>query len=129
MRGDLIVYLEQPQLGRRQPCKCVVYVAGENLPRRPIVQFDEVAFGMLHDFHAMACRAYNKKNGTVRQEFRSSYRAEMPLHAKRGGTAAPGPDSGEHARHRRQVTNVPVEHAEERNDGGLISGDAEEIAH
>jgi hypothetical protein len=36
---------------------------------------------------------------------------------------------GDHARHRRQVTNVPVDHAEERNDGGLISGDAEEIAH
>src|SRR3981189_234842 len=55
MRGDLIVYLEQTQLGRRQPCKGVVYIAGENLPRRSIVQFDDVAFGMLHDFHATAC--------------------------------------------------------------------------
>jgi hypothetical protein len=61
MRGDLIVCPEQPQLGRRQPCKCVVYVAGENLPRRPIVQFDEVAFGMLHVFHAMAYREHNEQ--------------------------------------------------------------------
>jgi hypothetical protein len=39
----------------------VVYVAGENLPRRSIVQFDEVAFGMLQNFHAMACREHNKQ--------------------------------------------------------------------
>src|SRR5258707_15712721 len=61
LRCDLIVYLEQPQLGRRQPCKCVVNVAGENLPRRPIVQFDEGAFGVLHDFHAMPGCEHNDK--------------------------------------------------------------------
>jgi hypothetical protein len=61
MRGDLIVYLEHPQLGRRQPCKSVVYIAREDLPRRSIVQFDDVAFGMLHDSHAMACRKHNKR--------------------------------------------------------------------
>ena len=59
MRGDLIVYFEQPQLGRRQLCKGVVYIAGENLPRRSIVQFDDVAFGMLHDFHAVPCREHS----------------------------------------------------------------------
>ena len=61
MRGDLIAYLEQPQLGGRQPCKCAVYVAGENLPCRSIVQFDDVTFGMLHDSHTMACRKHNKR--------------------------------------------------------------------
>jgi len=61
MRGDLIVYLEQPQLGRRQPCKRVVYIAGENLPRRPVIQFDEMAFGVLQDFHAVALSRTQRK--------------------------------------------------------------------
>jgi hypothetical protein len=69
MRSDLIVYLEQPQLGRRQPRKCVVYVAGENLPRRSIVQFDDVAFGMLHDSHALTCRNPTNEKGGARREF------------------------------------------------------------
>ena len=36
---------------------------------------------------------------------------------------------GEDARHWRQVADVAVDHAKERNDGGLIRGDAVEIAH
>jgi hypothetical protein len=34
---------------------------GKILPRRPIVQFDEVAFGVLHVFHAMAYREHNEQ--------------------------------------------------------------------
>jgi hypothetical protein len=127
MRGDLIVYLEQPQLGRRQPCKCVVYVAGENLPRRPIVQFDEVAFGMLHDFHAMACRAYNKK--TVLFAKSSDPRTALKCRSTRNAAVQPrrGRIVGEHARHRRQVTNVPVDHPKDRDDRSLVRGDRIEI--
>jgi hypothetical protein len=36
---------------------------------------------------------------------------------------------GKDARHRWQVADVAVDHAEERDDGGLVSGDAVEIAH
>jgi hypothetical protein len=38
---------------------------------------------------------------------------------------------GEHAyaRHRRQVADVAIDHAEERADGLLVGGDAVEIAH
>jgi hypothetical protein len=86
MRGDLIVYLEQAQFGRRQPCKCVVYVTGENLPRRPIVQFDAVAFGMLHDFHAMACREHNEQKTAMRGRV---------LSASRCNAAKPGARVGE----------------------------------
>ena len=32
-------------------------------------------------------------------------------------------------RHRRQVADVAVDHAEERDDRGLVCRDAEEIAH
>jgi hypothetical protein len=46
----------------------VVYVAGENLPRRPIVQFDEVAFGMFHDFHAMAPCKHNQEKTVMLAE-------------------------------------------------------------
>jgi hypothetical protein len=46
----------------------VVYIAGENLPRRSIVQFDDVAFGMLYDLHATACCERTTKNGNARQE-------------------------------------------------------------
>jgi hypothetical protein len=34
-----------------------------------------------------------------------------------------------HAGHRRQVADVPVDHAEERADGFLVRGDAVEVAH
>src|ERR1700694_2588877 len=54
VRSDLVIYLEQSQLRRRQPHQRIVHVAGENLPRRPIVQFDDMAFGMLQDFHGLA---------------------------------------------------------------------------
>src|ERR1700730_598200 len=40
-----------------------------------------------------------------------------------------GADIGKYARHRRQATNVPVDHAEQRDDRGLVCGDAVEIAH
>jgi hypothetical protein len=36
---------------------------------------------------------------------------------------------GEHTRHWRQVADIPVQHPEKSNDGGLICGDAVEIAH
>jgi hypothetical protein len=39
---------------------CGVYRRG-NLPRRSIVQFDDVAFGMLHDFHATVSCETNKQ--------------------------------------------------------------------
>ena len=51
MRGDFIVDLEQPKLRRRQPGQCVIDVAGKNLPRRAIIQFDEMAFGVFQDLH------------------------------------------------------------------------------
>jgi hypothetical protein len=34
----------------------------------------------------------------------------------------------EHARHRRQIADVVVYHAEERDDRGLVGGDAVEVA-
>jgi len=34
-----------------------------------------------------------------------------------------------HAGHRRQVADVAVDHAKQRDDGGLVGGDAVEIAH
>jgi len=34
-----------------------------------------------------------------------------------------------HARHRRQVADVAVDHAEQRDDRGLVGGDRVEIAH
>ena len=34
-----------------------------------------------------------------------------------------------HTRHRRQVADVAVDDAEQRDDGGLVGGDAVEIAH
>jgi hypothetical protein len=34
-----------------------------------------------------------------------------------------------HAGHRRQVADIAVDDAEQRDDGGLICGDAVEIAH
>jgi hypothetical protein len=35
---------------------------------------------------------------------------------------------GKDARHRRQVADVAVDHAEQRDDRGLVGGDAVEIA-
>ena len=34
-----------------------------------------------------------------------------------------------YARHRRQIADAAVDDAEQRNDGGLVGGDAVEIAH
>jgi hypothetical protein len=36
---------------------------------------------------------------------------------------------GKHARHRRQVADVAIDHAKQRDDGGLVGGDAVEITH
>ena len=36
---------------------------------------------------------------------------------------------GKHTRHRRQVADVAVDHAEEGDDRGLVGGDAVEVAH
>jgi hypothetical protein len=33
----------------------------------------------------------------------------------------------EHARHRRQIANIAVDHAEERDDGSLVGGDRVKI--
>jgi hypothetical protein len=89
------------------------YVAGENLPRRVIVQFDEVAFGMLHDFHAMARREHNEQKTAMLAES-SDPRTALKCRPTRNAAVLPrrGRILGEHARHRRQVTNVPVDHAE-----------------
>ena len=34
-----------------------------------------------------------------------------------------------HARHRREVADISVDHAKERDDGGLVGGDAVEVAY
>jgi hypothetical protein len=36
---------------------------------------------------------------------------------------------GKHARHRRQVADVAVDHAKQRDDGCLVRGDRIEVAH
>lgn len=36
---------------------------------------------------------------------------------------------GKHSGHRRQIADVPIHDAEKSGDGGLIGGDAVEIAH
>ena len=36
---------------------------------------------------------------------------------------------GKRAGHRRQTADIPVDHSEERDDGGLVDGDRIEIAH
>src|SRR5580692_4053623 len=53
VRGEFIVDIEQPQFGGRQPAQGIIDIAGENLPRRAIVEFDEMAFGVLRDFHGL----------------------------------------------------------------------------
>jgi hypothetical protein len=58
VRGDVVVDLEQPQLGGRQPRQRVVDISRENLPGRAVVQFDEMALGMLRDFHGVVTRLY-----------------------------------------------------------------------
>jgi len=45
-----------------------------------------------------------------------------------GGREGAGPDDLD-ARHRRQVADVAIDHAEERGDGGLVGGDAVEVPH
>jgi len=40
-----------------------------------------------------------------------------------------GPDSLETHRHRRQVADVAVDHAKQRDDRGLVGSDAVEVAH
>jgi len=46
------------------------------------------------------------------------------------GLRATGADKvREYAGHRRQAADVAVDHAEQRDDGGLVGGDAVEIAH
>jgi hypothetical protein len=40
-----------------------------------------------------------------------------------------GAEVGKDARHWRKVADVAIDHAEERDDGGLVGRDAVEIAH
>jgi hypothetical protein len=65
----------------------------------------------------------------------SSWRRwHSPTHRRQLAFGAGIPDDRrgvvrKHARHRRQVADVTVDHPEQREDGGLVGGDAAEIAH
>src|SRR5262249_54393063 len=53
VRSDLVIDLEQTELGGRQPGQRLVDVARKNLPARAIMQFDDVALGMFEDPHGL----------------------------------------------------------------------------
>jgi hypothetical protein len=55
--------------------------------------------------------------------------ARWSVRARRRRCARRAPDRGEHARHRRQVADVAVDDAEQRDDRGLVGGDRVEVAY
>jgi hypothetical protein len=55
--------------------------------------------------------------------------ASSPVRARLQSCAPREPDSPGNPRHRRQVADIVVDRAEQGNDGGLVRGDAIEIAH
>ena len=64
----------------------------------------------------------------------SRWRRHAPAHRDKLGAVVGVADHRsrvirEYARHRWQIANVTIDHAEEGDDGGLVGGDAVEIAH